>query len=90
VSPETDSVEIQGVAVAKGSVVRLHPGRHADAQDMFLEGRLAVVQAVYLDVEDKRYLAVTPQDDPAADLHEWYGRYLYFSPEEVEPAGKAP
>jgi len=90
VSPETDSVEIQGVAVAKGSVVRLHPGRHADAQDMFLEGRLAVVQAVYLDVEDKRYLAVTPQDDPAADRHEWYGRYLYFSPEEVEPAGKAP
>jgi hypothetical protein len=24
-------------------------------------------------------------DDPAADLHEWYGRYLYFSPDEVEP-----
>jgi hypothetical protein len=90
VSPETDSVEIQGVAVAKGSVVRLHPGRHADAQDMFLEGRLAVVQAVYLDVDDKRYLAVTPQDDPAADLHQWYGRYLYFSPEELEPAGEGP
>ena len=22
---------------------------------------------------------------PAADLHDWYGRYLYFSPDEVEP-----
>ena len=26
-------------------------------------------------------------DDPAADLHEWYGRYLYFGPEELEPLG---
>jgi len=24
-------------------------------------------------------------DDPAADLHDWYGRYLYFSPDEVVP-----
>jgi hypothetical protein len=24
-------------------------------------------------------------DDPAADLHDWYGRYLYFSPDELEP-----
>jgi hydrogenase maturation protease len=86
VSPETDSVEIGGVSVAKGSVVRLHPGRHADAQDMFLEGRLAEVQGVYLDVEDRRYLAVTLEDDPAADLHQWHGRFFYFSPDEVEPA----
>jgi hypothetical protein len=86
VSPETDSVEIAGVPVAKGSVVRLHPGRHADAQDMFLEGQLGVVQGVYLDVEDRRYLAVTLRDDPAADLHLWHGRFLYFFPEEVEPA----
>ena len=86
VSPDTDSVEVAGVAIAKGSIVRLHPGRHADAQDMFLEGKLAVVQGVYLDVEERHYLAVTPTDDPAADLHGWQGRYLYFAPEEVEPA----
>jgi len=85
VSPETDSVEIAGVTVAKGSTVRLHPGRHADAQDMFLDGQLAVVQGVYLDVEDRRYLAVTLRDDPATDLHLWHGRFLYFFPEEVEP-----
>jgi hypothetical protein len=24
-------------------------------------------------------------DDPAADMHEWYGRYLYFAPDELEP-----
>jgi len=24
-------------------------------------------------------------DDPAADLHDWYGRYWYFGPDEIEP-----
>jgi hypothetical protein len=24
-------------------------------------------------------------DDPAAEMHEWYGRFLYFAPDEVEP-----
>ncbi len=86
VSPETDSVRIAGVLVAKGSRVRLRPGqRRADAQDLFLEGRSATVEAVFLDVDGERHLAVTLEDDPAADLQRWHGRYLYFSPDEVEP-----
>jgi hypothetical protein len=86
VSPETDSVRIAGVAVAKGSRVRLRPGqRRADAQDLFLEGRSATVEAVFLDVDGERHLAVTLEDDPAADLQRWHGRYLYFSPDEVQP-----
>ena len=85
-SPETDQVEVAGVAVARGSRVRLCPGaRRADAQDMFLAGRVARVEGVFLDVEDKRYLAVTLEEDPAAELHQWHGRYLYFAPDEVEP-----
>jgi hypothetical protein len=24
-------------------------------------------------------------DDPAADLHRWHGRYHYYYPDEVEP-----
>jgi hypothetical protein len=28
---------------------------------------------------------VVIDDDPAADLHDWYGRYLYFAPDEIEP-----
>jgi hypothetical protein len=86
VDPETDSVEIRGAKIAKGSRVRLCPGsRGADAQDMFLVGRMAVVEGVFLDVEDRHYLAVTLEDDPAADLHQWHGRYFYFAPDEVEP-----
>ena len=86
VSPETDSIEIDGAAVAKGSRVRLHPGaRRADAQDMFVAGRIARVEGVYFDVENSSYLAVTLEDDPAADLRQSHGRYLYFYPDEVEP-----
>lgn len=86
VSPETDSVDVGGVAVARGSRVRLRPGRRrADAQDMFLVGRIASVEGVYLDVEDQRYIAVTLADDPGADLQIAHGRYLYFYPDEIEP-----
>jgi hypothetical protein len=86
VSPETDRVVVAGVQVAKGSRVRLRPGqRRADAQDMFLAGRLATVEAVFLDVDGARHLAVTLEEDPAADLQRWHGRFLYFSPDEVEP-----
>ncbi|HYT25903.1 MAG TPA: hypothetical protein VEP73_05405 [Actinomycetota bacterium] len=87
VSPGTDSVRVSGVEVARGSLVRLRPGRRrADAQDMFLEGRVATVEAVLHDVDEGRHLAVTLADDPAAaELHRWHGRFLYFSPDEVEP-----
>ena len=26
-------------------------------------------------------------DDPATEVLSWQGRYLYFHPEEIEPAG---
>jgi hypothetical protein len=86
VAPETDAVVVAGVSVARGTRVRLRPLlRRADAQDMFLVGRLATVEAVFLDVDGNRHLAVTLDEDPAADLQRWHGRYLYFSPDEVEP-----
>ena len=86
VSPETDSVLIGGQQVARGSLVRLQPGvRRADAQDMFLAGRIAEVQAVLTDVEDRPYLAVSLADDPDADLRIAHGRFLYFMPDEVAP-----
>jgi hypothetical protein len=88
VSPETDHIVIQGVRVARGSRVRMRPGaRRADAQDLFLTGRSALVEAVLHDVDGNVHLAVTPEDDPAADLQRSHGRFLYFAPDEVEPIG---
>jgi hypothetical protein len=86
VSPGTDFVVVNGQRIARGSRVILRPGaRRADAQDMFLAGRAALVEAVLLDVDDTSYLAVTLSDDPAADLQAAHGRFRYFSPDEVEP-----
>lgn len=86
VSPDTDSVLVGGQRVARGSLVRLRPGaRRADAQDMFLIGRQAEVQAVLLDIEDQPYLAVSLTDHPDPDLGIAHGRFLYFMPDEVEP-----
>ncbi len=91
VSPGTDEVIVQGVPISKGSQIRLRPGsRRADAQDMFLAGRTATVQAVFFDVEGNVHLAVTLDDDEAADLRQAYGRFLYFAPDEVEPLDADP
>jgi hypothetical protein len=86
VDPETDSVVIAGVPVAKGSKVLLTPGtKRTDAQDMFLEGRTATVAAVLLDVDGDTHVAVTLDDDPGADIAIAHGRFRYFSPEELVP-----
>jgi hypothetical protein len=86
VSPETDHVIVDGVAVSRGSKVIMRPGtRRADAQDLFLSGRQATVEAVLYDVDDKVHVAVTPDDDPAADLNASHGRFLYFATDEIEP-----
>ena len=86
VSPDTDTVAIGGQQIGRGSLVRLRPGaRRADAQDMFLVGRLAEVQAVLYDVDDNPYLAVSLADQPDEDLRIAHGRFLYFSADEVEP-----
>ena len=76
---------IDGVPVANGSLVRMHPQRRADAQDLFFADQVARVTAVLCDVDGDTHVAVVLVDDPAADLHDWYGRYLYFAPDELEP-----
>jgi len=83
-SPEDASVVVRGAAVARGSRVRLRPNRRADSMDMFLAGQAATVAGVYRDVDDRVYVAVTVDADPAAALHESFGRYFYFDPSEID------
>jgi len=91
VSPETDRITVDGVWIARGSRVLMRPGsRRTDAQDLFLVGREALVEAVLHDVDGQLHLAVTPVDDPAAELNRQHGRFLYFAPDEVEPIAAAP
>ncbi len=91
VSPETDHVLIAGVRIARGSKVRMRPGaRRADAQDLFLIGREALVEAVLHDVDGQVHVAVSPVADPVAELQRTHGRFLYFAPGELEPIGAQP
>jgi len=85
VDPGIDAVLVNGVRVSRDSRVRLHPSRRADAQDLFYAGKVARVTAVHETVDGDQQIGVVLEDDPAADLHDWYGRYLYFAPDEVEP-----
>lgn len=85
VQPGSDAVLVNGVRVRRGSRVRLHPSRRADAQDLFFADKIALVTSVHETVDGDQHIGVVLEDDPAADLHDWYGRYLYFAPDEVEP-----
>ncbi len=90
VSPETDHVLVDSVRVARGTRVRMRPGsRRADAQDLFLIGRTALVEAVLHDVDGQVHVAVSPDHDPAAELQRSHGRFLYFAPDEIEPIDPA-
>jgi len=81
------TVVVNGVPIEKGSSVKLSPKRRADAWDTFLAGKIATVKAIHQDFEDKIYVAVTVDVDPATDMHDWYGRSFFFEPDEVEPVG---
>jgi len=84
--PAPLQIRVGGAVVGPGSRVRLRPGtRRTDAQDMFLDGMTATVEAIMRDVEQRDCLAVTLDDDPGADLLRWQRRFLYFLPDEVEP-----
>jgi hypothetical protein len=82
------AITVEGVEVRRGSRVVLHPGaRRSDAQDLLLRDRVGVVEGIMLDVDGGTSLAVTIEGDPAADLNRWYGRFYYFSTDEVVPIG---
>jgi hypothetical protein len=90
VDPETDFIVIGHTVVARGTPVVLRPGaRRSDAQDMFLAGRRAHVQAVIADVDGGQHLAVTLDDlvELADAGYNPHGRFLYFAPDEVELIG---
>jgi hypothetical protein len=71
----------------KGDRVRLKPSRCADAFDLVLAGKIAVIESIERDFEDNVHLAVVLEDDPGRDLGELrqVGHRFFFSPAEVEP-----
>src|SRR4051812_45430089 len=70
-----------------GDRVRLRPRGGADVLDLALAGRIATIESIEQDYEDRIYLAVTVDDDPGRDLGAMRqpGHRFFFSPLEVEP-----
>jgi hypothetical protein len=88
--PELQSLAVEGVELRKGSRVMLWPRPGGDVMDLALAGKVAFIEAIAQDYEDRIYLAVTLEDDPGRDLGEdrrTLGHRFFFSPEEVVPLG---
>lgn len=87
--PALESVLIFGVEVKRGDRVRLWPTKSADILDMALSGRVAEIEAIEQDFENKVHLAVILDDDPGKDLGALRqpGHRFFFTLDEVEPLG---
>ena len=85
--PTLRSVNVGRVEVEKGSRVLLWPSSGGDIMDIALKGKVAFVEGIEQDYEDRIYIAVTLEDDPGRDLggDRILGHRFFFSPEEVEP-----
>jgi len=94
--PPPESVLIAGKVVKAGDRVCLRPGRRdtgrkgvlTDAIDIMLEGKIARVETIQQDFENRLYLVVTLYDDPGQvrwDERILPGHHFFFFPEEVEP-----
>jgi hypothetical protein len=69
-----------------GDRVRLHPRPGGDIMDIVLTGKVAIIEAVEQDFEDKAHIAVTILDDPGRDfgLDRMPGHRFFFAPDEIE------
>jgi hydrogenase maturation protease len=83
------TIEVDGVHVGRGSVVRLRPGAGGDVFDLALAGKAAVVESIQQDMEGGVSLAVVLEEDPGRDLGvaRQPGHRFFFCAGEVEPLG---
>ena len=80
-------IDVGGVVLRQGDRVRLRPRAGGDILDLALAGRMATIESIEQDIENRVYLAVTVDDDPGRDLgvQRQPGHRFFFTPEEVEP-----
>ena len=69
-----------------GTRVRIAPRPGGDVLDLALAGKVATVVKIEQDVDGRRFVAVTVDDDPGRDLgaEGWPGHRFFFRPEELE------
>ena len=82
--PGEEEVVIDEVAYRRGDKVLLRLGDRDDPYDRILDGRVATLERIYYDYDDRLYFGVTVDDDPGQDLMRDTGRFLFFFLGEVE------
>jgi hypothetical protein len=70
----------------RGDRVRLRPKAGGDVFDVVLAGRIAIVESVEQDFDDRIHIAVVIEDDPGKDLGllRQPGHRFFFAEDEVE------
>jgi hypothetical protein len=83
-NPGEEQATVDGVTFHRGDTLVLRPGTDRDVFDRMLDGRRATLERIYVDYDDRTYLAVTVDDDPGQELMRETGRYLFFFANEVQ------
>jgi len=85
--PRLALAHVAGAELTIGDRVRLNPKGRADIMDLVLKDRVAVIEAIECDFEDRVHLAVTIADDPGREMGFGHmpGHRFFFGPDEVQP-----
>jgi hypothetical protein len=82
--PGEDEIDLDGTHLRRGARVELVlDGRRNDASAVLLHGRTAFIERIYRGHDDRVYLGVSIDGDPARELLRDSGRFMYFFPHEV-------
>lgn len=82
--PGEEQVEVQGRKLRRGEKVVLRLGDRIDVHDQMMNGRIATIERIFVDYDDRIHLGVTIDSDPMQEVLRESGRFLFFFPNEVE------
>lgn len=82
-----DGTEIDEILTLR--ILAMSPKPGGDIMDLALRDKLAIIQRIERDFEDRVHVAVTLLGDPGRDLGSagFPGHRFYFAQEEIEPIG---
>ena len=82
-----ESVPVNGRDLTVGHRVRIRPKGRADVMDLALEGKIALIESIEQDAENRVYLALVLEEDPGKDLGllRQPGHRFFYGSNEVEP-----
>ncbi|HEY3864818.1 MAG TPA: hypothetical protein VGL54_01865 [Solirubrobacteraceae bacterium] len=77
-------IAVDGVEYSRGEQVVLRLGAREDPYDRMLDGRVATIRRIRVDMDDRVHFAVSLDDDPMHQVLGETGRFLTFFAGELE------